>query len=123
MELFYLSEVSFEIGIQVSEEELHWEPSHVVGDIKNTAMTYSEAYNYEVPPHVKNENQNLKSLKLEDKKITKKLDLNIEKPVTLEGKTGTVQMTKLKAIAKEMAENWNIPTCIISFLSNSLDQH
>ena len=61
-------------------------------------------------------------MKDKDKELTKTLELNINQPVSIDGKHGTISMQKLKNIAKEMAENWNVPTCIISFLSNSLDQ-
>jgi len=29
-------------------------------------------------------------------------------------------MAKLKSVAKEMAENWIVPTCVVAFLANTL---
>ena len=49
----------------------------------------------------------------------KDLDIKVENPASLEGMQGTISMAKLKSVAKEMAENWIIPTCIVAFLVNS----
>jgi len=35
---------------------------------------------------------------------------------------GTIAMSRLKQIAKEMAENWLVPTCIVVFLANTLQE-
>jgi len=42
--------------------------------------------------------------------------------VSLEGMQGTIAMSRLKQIAKEMAENWLVPTCIVVFLANTLQE-
>ena len=49
----------------------------------------------------------------------KDLDIKVENPASLDGMQGTISMAKLKSVAKEMAENWITPTCIVAFLVNS----
>ena len=74
------------------------------------------------PRVVSNRPETLEKLVQQDKETIEKLEINYEHPTTLEGREGTIKMSKLKQLAKEVVENWNLPTNFILFLSNSLNQ-
>lgn len=67
-----------------------------------------------------NQTDVVQSLYEKDKELVQNLEIQVEKPVSLEGMQGTIAMSKLKQIAKEMSENWMVPTCVVAFLANTL---
>lgn len=67
-------------------------------------------------------NQNQIILKKEDEELTQKLGLDMTTEKTAP-KEGVFDIDKVKSMAIEIADNWNIPTCMIAFIANSLDQN
>ena len=61
-------------------------------------------------------------MKDEDKEIARKLGLDLRKEAVLHER-GAVDMQRLRAIAKDLADNWNLPTCVIAFIANSLEEN
>ena len=109
-----LTKKKFDFGMQITEDELLWRPKDYIG------AEVAEEVKFETSDTVQNRPDNLKILIEQDKAVTKELELHIDKPVNLEKMKGTIRMNQLKMLAKECAENWNMPTNIIAFLANSL---
>eukprot|EP00347_Sterkiella_histriomuscorum_P022955 403336507 len=123
---------------QVDEGELFWKPENFIGNpnskqpnIKSTSVDggqqmteikFREQYQFQVPTQNININQNIVKLKKEDQEFSNKIGLDNNKE-TVAAKDGIFDLAKVKSMAQDLADNWNIPAYIIAFISNSLDSN
>ncbi|CAI2376513.1 unnamed protein product [Moneuplotes crassus] len=82
---------------------------------------YKDNYKYEAPTANMTMSEQVTELKEEEKKINKELGLNLDSQPKNMKSNRVVDIAALKQMALELTEQWNIPSFIIAFISNSLD--
>lgn len=85
-------------------------------------IKYKEQYQFKVPTQDRTLNANIQRLKKEDADFSQKIGLDLSKEAQAP-KDGVFDINKVKSLAMDLAENWNIPTYLVAFIANSLDQN
>jgi hypothetical protein len=87
----------------------------------NDKVTFKEQYEYEAPTSNITKGAEVTELKKEEEKVNDELGLDLKSPPKQVKASRVVDIAALKQMALEITEQWNIPSFIIAFISNSLD--
>jgi len=92
-------------------------------DEKDENQTYKDKYKYKVPTADITKSEEVKELKVEEEKINESLGIMGANNIVggKQKSNRVVDIAALKQMALELTEQWNIPSFIIAFISNSLD--
>ena len=82
---------------------------------------YKDMYKYEAPTANLTKGEEVTNLKKEEEKINEELGLDLNSQPKQQKSNRVVDIATLKQMALELTEQWNIPSFIIAFISNSLD--
>lgn len=92
-----------------------------LAEIKQEKEKYKDMYKYEAPTANLTKGDEVTNLKKEEEKINEELGLDLNSQPKQQKSNRVVDIATLKQMALELTEQWNIPSFIIAFISNSLD--
>jgi len=90
-------------------------------DDKKEDEKYKDKYDYEPPTSNITKPEGVGEIKKAEEKINKELGLDLNSQPKQQKSNRVVDISALKQMALELTEQWNIPSFLIAFISNSLD--